>query len=161
MKSSYHKRNQISLYVLSAAYHVKVEMKSILKSCIKGGFFMDLIEQTKHLKKHLDILKDKYEKNEPPESISDKPFFLNMKEETAPIYDLLEAWEEQALAFVQDRDVNVHPHQIVSTAENMELIILHSYYVDARRKRYMELNHSSHFIFDQLLDELNNTKREK
>lgn len=120
---------------------------------------MDLIEQTKHLKKHLDILKDKYEKNEPPESISDKPFFLNMKEETAPIYDLLEAWEEQALAFVQDRDVNVHPHQIVSTAENMELIILHSYYVDARRKRYMELNHSSHFIFDQLLDELNNTNQ--
>lgn len=116
---------------------------------------MDLIKQTKQLKMYLDKLKDRYETNEPPESLRDKSFFFKMKEETAPIYNLLEAWEEKALDFVQDRNVNVHPHQIVSTAENMELIILHSYYVDARRKRYMEFNHSSHFIFDQLLEALN------
>lgn len=115
---------------------------------------MELSYQTELLKEHLDQLKEKYEANQPPESMSDKHFFLQMKENTQPIYDLLEEWEQTALAFVKQRKVNVHPHQIVSTKENMELLILHSYYVDARRKRYMELNHSSHYIFDQLLRDL-------
>lgn len=115
---------------------------------------MELIEQTEQLKQHLDMLKDRYEQNEPPESMSDKQFFLKMKAETAQIYLLLEEWKEAALQFVQDRKVNVHPHQIISTTENIELLILHSYYVDARRKRYMELNHSSHYIFDQFINEL-------
>lgn len=115
---------------------------------------MELTFQTELLKGHLDQLKEMYEANEPPESMNDKHFFLHMKESTQPIYDLLEEWEEEALAFVKKRKVNVHPHQIASTRENMELLILHSYYVDARRKRYMELNHSCHYIFDQLLKDL-------
>lgn len=121
---------------------------------------MELKFQTELLKKHLDQLKDIYEANEPPESVNDKHFFLQMKESTAPIYDLLEKWEEQALEFVKTRKVNVHPHQILSTKENIELLILHSYYVDIRRKRYMELNHSSHYIFDQLLRDLQLGKEE-
>lgn len=121
----------------------------------KGGLFtMELILQTELLKNHLDQLKEVFEANQPPESIRDKHFFLQMKESTKPIYDLLEEWEEKALAFVKDRKVNVHPHQIVSTRENMELLILHSYYVDVRKRRYMELNHSSHYILDQLSRDL-------
>ena|SRR5690625_2831051 len=115
---------------------------------------MQLKLQTKQLKKHLDILKEKFEENNPPKHISDKEFFLNMKEETAPIYELLDNWEEKALAFVKNKHVNVHPHQIISTKENIELILLHSYYIDARKRRYMELNQSSHYIFDQILSEL-------
>ena len=115
---------------------------------------MDLKFQTELLKKHLDQLLAIYEADQPPESMSDKHFFFQMKESTKPIYDLLEEWEKDALDMIKQRTVNVHPHQIVSTKENMELLILHSYYVDARKKRYMELNHSSHYIFDQLIREL-------
>jgi hypothetical protein len=115
---------------------------------------MKLIFQTELLKQHLDHLKTMYEANNPPESVNDKYFFLTMKEETAPIYDLLEEWEESALEHIKATKTNVHPHQITSTRENVELLILHSYYVDARRKRYMELNRSSHYIFDQLLRNL-------
>jgi len=115
---------------------------------------MELKFQTELLKHHLEQLKEMFEANEPPENVSDKHFFLKMKESTSPIYDLLEEWEEQALEFVKTRNVNVHPHQVTSTRENVELLILHSYYVDARRKRYMELNHSSNYIFDLLLQDL-------
>lgn len=115
---------------------------------------MELVTETKQLKLFLDELKKIYEKNSPPENISDKSFFLKMKEETKVIYELLEKWEKNALAFVKNKVVNVHPHQVISTKENVELLILHSYYVDARRKRYMELNHSCHYILDQLLQEL-------
>lgn len=128
---------------------------STLKEKSKGGLLTMKVKcQTKLLKDHLEQLREIFEANQPPESVSDKQFFLKMKDSTSPIYDLLEEWEEQALSFVQERKVNVHPHQITSTRENMELLILHSYYVDARRKRYMELNHSCHYIFDQLLKDL-------
>lgn len=122
---------------------------------------MELEKVTLSLKQYLNQLMQKYEENNPPEHMSDKAFFLRMKKETAPIYDLLEEWEVQALDQIKNRKMNVHPHQIVSTKENIELIILHSYYIDARRKRYMELNHSSHYIFDQLLRDIQSIEKRK
>ncbi|SES79834.1 protein of unknown function [Oceanobacillus limi] len=115
---------------------------------------MNLANRTQKLKDELDRLKRIYEKNEPPENRSDKVFFSKVKENTTPIYDSLGIWEEQALAIVKEKKINVHPHQITSTRENMELLLMHSYYVDVRRKRYMELNKSVHYIFDQLLHEI-------
>lgn len=116
---------------------------------------MDLHIKTKLFKDHADKLKERYEENKPPENKKDREFFLMVKEYTAPIYKLLEEWEEETLAVVKERKVNVHPHQVTSTRENMELLIMHSFYIDAKRKRYMELNHSVHYVLDQLLSDLN------
>lgn len=121
---------------------------------IKAGIKMELQKQTEQLKQHLINLRQKFETNDPPEDRRDKPFFLKTKEETLPIYQLLELWEEAALNIVKERKVNVHPHQISSTKENMELLLMHSYYIDVKRKRYMELYNSILYIFDQLLREL-------
>ena len=77
-----------------------------------------------------------------------------MKEETAPIFQLLEEWEKSALKLVKERKVNVHPQQVTSTRENMELMLMHSYYIDAKEKRFMELHNSILYIFDQLLREI-------
>ncbi|MGY0691737.1 DUF1798 family protein [Virgibacillus sp. FSP13] len=115
---------------------------------------MELTEQTKELKQHLDQLTDRYENNDPPEDKRDKQFFLTVKETTNPIYQLLAEWEEAALKSIKNREVNVHPQQITSTRENMELLLMHSFYIDVKRKRYMELNKSVHYVFDQLLREL-------
>ncbi|TFJ93843.1 DUF1798 family protein [Lentibacillus salicampi] len=115
---------------------------------------MNLMQQTEQLKEHLEHLKDTYEANNPPESKKDKQFFQMVKERTKPVYELLAEWEENALQTVKERKVNLHPQQVTSTRENMELLLLNSYYVDVKRKRYMELNHSIHFIFNQLLSDL-------
>ena len=121
----------------------------------KGGFFvMDLKEKTIILKKHTDELKNRYESHEPPENRKDRDFFQMVKTETSPIYDLLAQWEEETLAVVKTKNINLHPHQVTSTRENLELLLMHSYLIDARRKRYMELNHSVQYIFDQLVREL-------
>lgn len=115
---------------------------------------MNVKEKTIELKKHLQSLKDNYERNNPPENKKDLAFFNYVKNETDPVFKLVQSWESDALEIVKQRKVNVHPHQIVSTRENMELLLMHSYYIDAKRKRYMELNHSVLFIFDQLLREI-------
>lgn len=113
-----------------------------------------LTVKTTQLKNHLHSLLDRYEKNKPPENMNDKEFFLKMKCATASIYDLLEKWEALTLKEIKKRTIMLHPHQIVSTRENIELLILHSYYMDARHRRYMELNQSSVYILGQILNEI-------
>jgi spore cortex formation protein SpoVR/YcgB (stage V sporulation) len=115
---------------------------------------MNVNEQTKVLKVHLHSLKQKFEKGEKPENPKDKALFSQVKKETAPVFQLLEHWERDVLQLIKTRKVNIHPQQIISTRENMELLLMHSYYLDVRRKRYMELNHSVSYILDQLLAEL-------
>lgn len=115
---------------------------------------MELEQQTKTLKKTLQRLKIRFETGEPPKKISDYSFFEQMKQETNPIFDLLNKWEENALQFVKNKHVHVHPHQIIATKENMELTILHSYYIDIRKRQYMELYKSTLYIFDQLSSEI-------
>src|SRR5690625_6290142 len=85
---------------------------------------MELIQQTAELKQDLDELKVRYEANNPPETMNDTTFFLDMKAATEPIYSRLEEWETAALDVIKNRKINVHPHQIASTRENMELLIL-------------------------------------
>ncbi|WP_163969826.1 DUF1798 family protein [Oceanobacillus halotolerans] len=114
----------------------------------------DISTQTKQFKIYLDQLQQRFETADPPESRKDHAFFEKVKKETKPIYELLEEWEEKALDVVKRRVVNVHPQQVTSTKENMELLLMHSYYIDVKRKRYMELNHSIHYILDQLLNDL-------
>ncbi len=121
----------------------------------KGGCFnMNLLEQTEKLQQYLIRLKDKFEYSDPPENKKDREFFLQVKQETEPVYELLNQWEQSALEAVKNREVQVHPHQVTSTRENMELMLMHSYYIDARRKRYMELNNSIHYVLDQIQREL-------
>lgn len=115
---------------------------------------MDIKGLTIELKRHLQVFKSNYEENDPPENKKDMAFFNDVKSKTEPVYAMLETWETDALDLVKQRKVNVHPHQITSTRENMDLLLMHSYYIDIKRKRYMELNHSVLFIFDQLLRDL-------
>lgn len=103
------------------------------------------------LDEYIKDLKIRYEQNEAPVDKKDKPFFLMMKEETAPIYQLLEEWEKLALQVIKHKKINIHPQQIISTKENIELIILHSYYIDVKRKRYMNLYKSCQYVMNQLL----------
>ncbi|MFS0672640.1 DUF1798 family protein [Ornithinibacillus sp. 179-J 7C1 HS] len=112
---------------------------------------MILVNYTNQLKQELDNLKNIFEQNNPPEDRKDKVFFEMVKKETLPIYELLGKWEELALEIIKESKISVHPNQVVSTRENMELLLMHSYYVDVRRRRYMELHQSVMYVFDQLL----------
>src|SRR5699024_12649647 len=105
-----------------------------------------LIDQTYKLKDELDRLKDYYLTHEPPESKNDKPFFMMVKETLEPIYQALEKWEEDALHSAKQRQTNVHPQQITSTKENMDMLLMHSYYIYVKLTRKIELN--NHISYD-------------
>ncbi|MDL4840842.1 DUF1798 family protein [Aquibacillus rhizosphaerae] len=116
---------------------------------------MEFKRMTLELKERLDRLAQYYLENEKPKDKRDKDFFMFVREQTTPTFQLLQEWEMEALKFVKNRDVRVHPQQVSSTKENMDLLLMHSYYIDVNRKRYMNLNKSVHYVFDILLEDLN------
>jgi len=117
-----------------------------------------LTELTTKLVKQLESLKQRYEKND-EQPKNDRAFFEFVKNETEPIFTLIEEWEGLAQKFVEQQGSFLHSHQITSTRENMEALLLHSYYVDTRKRSYMELYKSCYYIYDQLLQELQNENK--
>ncbi|MDC3415338.1 DUF1798 family protein [Aquibacillus salsiterrae] len=111
---------------------------------------MDFLALTNELERTFAQLKDKYLTSEKPLDKRDQAFFNYVKEETTPLYKMIQQWETLAETFVKRREVGVHPQQVVSTKENLELLLLHSYYIDVKRKRYMELYQSIQYVFDLL-----------
>lgn len=107
------------------------------------------------LEEELKTLKGYYLSHEKPEHKRDPEFFAYVKEQTEPVFDIVDKWHEEALAFVKNREVQVHPQQVESTEENIKLLLLHSYYIDVRKKRYMELHQSVLYVFDLLKNDLN------
>ena len=120
---------------------------------------MIVYDLTNQLREELEYLKNRYFSHEKPENKRDRDFFTFVKEQTTPKYKVIKQWEKEALEHVKQRSIQVHPQQIVSTSENLELLLMHSYYIDARKKRYMELYKSVHYVFDLILtNDHGNTK---
>jgi len=109
---------------------------------------------TKKLKSELSILQQKFETGNRNQDRRDRQLFDQMKTETAPIFKLIDMWYEQTIEIIQKEKLILREQQITSTKENFEMLVLHSYYIDVRKRRYMELNRSCLYIFDQLLKEI-------
>lgn len=113
-----------------------------------------LLQYIEELEKELKFLKDRYLTHEKPANRRDPDFFTYVKEQTKLTFDLIHKWHEEASKFVKNREVMVHPQQIQSTEENLHLILMHSYYIDTPRKRYMELYKSILYVFDLLKNDI-------
>ncbi|WP_188205987.1 DUF1798 family protein [Alkalibacillus aidingensis] len=77
--------------------------------------------------------------------------FYYIKEETKPLFEKIETWEEDAQAIVHK--LPIFPNQIQNTKDNLEIMILHSYFHDVRKKRFMELYHSVMYNLDIVLNQ--------
>ncbi|MGP4041302.1 DUF1798 family protein [Gracilibacillus sp. D59] len=117
---------------------------------------MLLLTYIEDLEKELVKLKEYYLSHERPENKRDPKFFAFVKDNTEPVFETVDQWYEEALNFVKNRNVKVHPQQVESTEENIKLLLLHSYYVDVKRKRYMELHQSVIYVFDLLKNDIHN-----
>lgn len=107
---------------------------------------------TDELLRYLDISRERFLSNEKPDE--NREFFLKVKEEADPVFDMLDEWEEGSLKLASAGTTELHPQQIDSTKENMRTLLLHSYYRDVRKRRFMEMYKSCYYIFNQLKKEL-------
>ncbi|MFD1018447.1 DUF1798 family protein [Thalassobacillus hwangdonensis] len=111
-----------------------------------------VIDATNNIRHLIDQLQEKFDQQQEPVDRKDKAYFEVVKKETAPMFELNDQWLELASEYVKNREVKVHPNQVKSTHENIELLILHSYFFDVKKKRYRELNHSVHYVLDMIVD---------
>lgn len=113
---------------------------------------MSLAQLTNFLMDDLHRLKDIF--YEEKSDLDKKSFFNYVKKDSKKIFDALNEWEHSALDYVKSNKSKVTFQQIIATKENIELIILHSYYKDIRKRRYMEYFSSSVLVLKLLYDEI-------
>lgn len=112
----------------------------------------ELIVLTKQLKSTLEDLIVIFNNEEQPRK--DKHFFAYIQSETKDIFDQLDMWEELAINEANAGNIRLREEQIVTTRDNITALVFHSYYKDVRKRRYMEINKSCHFILQQILKEI-------
>lgn len=116
---------------------------------------VEIKKRTQSLIQYTDVLENKF--NDPaiePENTSE--FFNFVKSETEPIFVLVKEWE-RLLAEESAQDRMIIPENIIlSTKDNMTALIMHSFYKDVRRRRYMEIKRSCLYTFQSVLKELDN-----
>jgi hypothetical protein len=93
------------------------------------------------------------------EAKRDRELFQKVKEETKPLFALIDLWEEVTMANIVD--LPIMPNQVKNTKENLEIFVLHSYYRDVRRKRFMEIYHSINYVMNLLKEAHNNERNER
>jgi|SRR5690625_2127450 len=108
---------------------------------------------TEQLIQLLDTLEETF--REEREVERDRNYFHYVKNETNDYFILLDEWEKAALALAEEGRTKVYPEQISTTIENMKTLIMHSYYQDVRKRRYMEIKKSCHYIFILSIEEMN------
>ena len=109
--------------------------------------FMELTKQIKY--EFLEELLSYYE-SEHTFDRKNHDHFAQVKQLATPWFELIEIWEDKGNEIVHK--IPVFPNQLKNTKDNMEIMILHSLFQDVRRKRYMELYHSCHYVFDLILE---------
>ncbi len=77
--------------------------------------------------------------------------FNLMKQEATPVFEKIEKWEEEANTHVHK--LPIFPNQIKNTKDNIEIMILHSYFNDVRKKRFVELYQSVQYNLNLILDQ--------
>lgn len=119
-----------------------------------GSVMEELIRLTNNLKNELNSLQKMFKKTKEEEINRNRNYFEFVKRDSKPLFELIDMWYDKALHIVNNYDISVYDVQIKTTKENFEMIILHSYYGDVRRRRYVEMNRSCLYVFDQLMKEL-------
>ena len=113
---------------------------------------MDINEMTDYLLQVLEEGKERFLTSEKPET--DRAFFQMVKANADPVFNLLDKWADGMYERIQKGNSELHQPQIDATKDNMESFVLHSFYKDTRKRRFMEIYKSCHYIFIQCKKEL-------
>ncbi|WP_113928614.1 YppE family protein [Bacillus sp. P14.5] len=77
-----------------------------------------------------------------------KPFADEAKEK-------IDLWQETALEWMKkQRPKNLHPSQIINTAENLEMISIQAFFPEASYKRFISHSQSVHYVLQTVLEQL-------
>lgn len=123
--------------------NVKIGDKDLMKN---------YIEQTYKLIDTLTSLEEVYRSEEEVER--SREFFNEIKPKVESYLILLESWGKATHQLASAGKLQVFPQQIDATIDNMKALIMHSFYKDVRKRRYMEIKQACYYIFMQSIEGL-------
>ncbi|HZW67752.1 MAG TPA: DUF1798 family protein [Pseudogracilibacillus sp.] len=112
-----------------------------------------IIKLTNALVEYVAILESKFNDKTIEEGKKDA-FFTYVKKETEEMFAQLDEWVDLLSELNEQGDSVINQAIIESTKDNMNALIMHSYYKDVRRRRYMEINRSCIYTYQSVLKEL-------
>lgn len=116
---------------------------------------IEIKQLTQLLIQYTTVLENKF-KDETIEPENTSQFFTFVKGETEPIFKSLNNWEKLIIEENKRGRLIIPEHIILSTKDNMTALIMHSFYKDVRRRRYMEIKRSCIYTYQSVLKELDN-----
>ena len=111
----------------------------------------DYINETKQLIHALDLLEAEYRSETDVDR--SRSYFNKIKPEVDKYLLLVEGWGGYAHQLSEKGLLTIFPQQIDATVDNMRNLIMHSYYKDVRKRRYMEMKQSCYYVFTQSIDD--------
>jgi len=87
---------------------------------------------------------------------NNEQFFSFVKKETEDMFKDLETWERLLQYFQAQGNTIIFQPMLESAIDNMKALIMHSYYKDVRRRRYMEIKRSCVYTFRFVLEKIEN-----
>lgn len=111
---------------------------------------MTVLSQTETIDQIKRTCLIRYTNGASPAKLNDREAFHVIKEEVTPQFQLMEQWEDELLTDIKTHTLSIHPSLVQSTRENMELIIMHSFYHDTDVKRFNELVKSVDVVLDMV-----------
>lgn len=114
---------------------------------------IEIKQLTQSLIQYTAVLEQKFNDSMiKPENTSH--FFNFVKTETEPIFEIVKQWETLLAEESINRKMIIPENIILSTKDNMTALIMHSFYKDVRRRRYMEIKRSCLYTYQSVLKEL-------
>lgn len=117
--------------------------------------YINLIKSSQHLLELLQESKQRFESFQEKPEKTESYFYDQVKPNFEMMKDKLNVWEQLALEWIQKKKPKyIHPSQIESAMENVEQVVLQSFYKDINKQRFTNLHHSVEYLLNNIMDEI-------
>ena len=117
--------------------------------------YLNLIKSSLHLLKFLTECKHRFESFQKKPDKTEAYFYEQVKPTFELIKEKANDWEQLALEWIKkEKPKYIHPSQIESAMENIEQVVLQSFYKDINKQRFHNLEHSVEYLINTIVDEI-------
>jgi Mg2+ and Co2+ transporter CorA len=111
---------------------------------------------SKKLLQHMNECRDRFEKTILKPEKTEALFYKEVRPKFELVMNHANIWKPLAEAWVKEQQPKyIHLSQIESTIDNIEQIVLQSFYKDVNKQRFHNLHHSVEYIIKSIVSELN------
>ncbi|WP_175639685.1 DUF1798 family protein [Metabacillus schmidteae] len=114
-----------------------------------------LIKSSLHLLQCLTECKQRFESFQKKPEKTDAYFYEQVKPTFELVKDKADVWEQLASEWIKKkRPKYIHQSQIDSARENLEQVVLQSFYKDINNQRFHNMHHSVEYLLNTIIDQI-------